>query len=583
MKKLPFVILLIPVLSFTQPKMFKEPLSNRIANYKIDCRFDPDTKVVTGKEILTWKNISDDNISELQFHLYMNAFKDLNSTYFTESETVPYFMDDNKINWGHCKVKKIVLDNSQDLTGKIRYIHPDDDNGLDRTVISVELPGDLKPGGEISLTIDFETKMPRCVSRSGFNGNFFFIGQWYPKIGVYENGKWNCHQFHYNTEFYSDFGVYDVKITLPVKFIVGATGILIGTKNAGDGMKQLHYYCEDVHDFAWAADDNFVEKKTKHEGINIRLLCQPENLKYADDYIKAAKMGINFYGKTYGNYPYPVLTVIDPQDINASDMEYPTLYTGSAASFEPEGEQYSYWVNIHEFGHNYFQGMVASNEFEDVWLDEGINTYAGGRAFEEEFGKYYIITDSQKVTLRDFRRQRYINFADAGTVLQPAWTYKTRDEYFALTYTKPEMMLYTLENYFGTKTWNEVMRIYFQRWKFKHPKTDDFIDLVYEKTGRNMRFFLEQYLKTNHTVDFLVQEVRGNNKVIIKREGYLMFPVTIIIEFSDGTKVKKEWNAKKKHVLYEFDIAKKITAVRIDPNNIIEFEMNKNNNIWIKQ
>ena len=582
MKQIFLIVLLIPSLIISQDKMFDKPLSNRIANYKIECRFDPETKIITGSEKLTWKNITDENVSELQFHLYMNAFRDLNSTFFTESEAVPYFMDNNKINWGYCVVNKIVLNGSQDLTGKIKYIHPDDDNELDRTVITVELPQELKTGGVINLKIDFETKLPRCVSRCGYNGNFFFAGQWYPKIGVYENGKWNCHQFHFNTEFYADFGIYDVKITLPRNLVVGATGVLVDTKNLGDGLKQLHYYCEDVHDFAWAADDDFIEKKTRHKGINIRLLCQPENLKYADDYIKAAKMGIDFYGKTYGEYPYPVLTIVDPQDINASDMEYPTLYTGSATAFEPEGEQYSYWVNIHEFGHNYFQGMVASNEFEDVWLDEGINTYAGGRAFEEEFGKFYFISDSQKVTLRDFRRRGYINYAEAGTVLQPAWTYRTRNEYFALTYTKPEMMLYTLENYFGTEIWNKVMRTYFQRWKFKHPKTENFIELVYEVTGTNMRFFLEQFLKTNHTVDFLVQEVRGTNKVIVKRDGNLMFPVKITIKFSDGSEVKKEWNAKKKHILYEFDNSKEITSVQIDPDNILEFELNKNNNVWTK-
>jgi len=573
------LVILLPTLLTAQVKMFDQPLSPRIANYKIDCSLDVEKKLITGTETLNWRNTSEDEIDELRFHLYMNAFRDINSTFFVESETVPYFLDKEEINWGWCKIKKIIFNGKIDLTDRYEFIQPDDGNKNDRTVISLRLPEMIEPNGEIELEIEFETKLPRIISRTGFNENFFFVGQWFPKIGVYENGKWNCHQFHRNTEFYADFGVYDVRITVPVKFTVGATGILVDQKIIEDN-KKLHYYCEDVHDFAWTADDDYIIKKEKYQGIDILLLCQPQNSEFINNYLNAVKIAIDYYGKTYGNYPYPNLTVVDPQDLNAADMEYPTLFVGSATSFDPNGERYSEWVNIHEFGHNYWQSMVASDEVQEVWLDEGINTYSTGKAFEYGIGKYYISNNKNKIALRDFRRKRYYDYARAGTVMQPAWTYRNRTEYFALTYTKPEMFLYTLNNYYGDEIWNKVMHTYFQRWKFKHPHTEDFINIVNEITGDNWNFFFDQFLETNQTVDFQILSVK-RNVLKIGREGHLMFPVSILVKFSGGSEQIIEWNPKKRLVMFTFD--KEIISVEIDPNNVIEFEMNKENNLWEKR
>lgn len=591
MKKLFLLIVLFPFLIFAQPKMFDKPLSSRIANYTIDCRLYPESKLVTGTEALNWKNTSSEEISELQFHLYQNAFRDENTTFMIEIGGVPGFL---KGNWGYCEIKKIQLKDGTNILGTLEYLNPDDDNKNDRTVCSVRLPKPLNPGEIIDIFIEFETKLPPAVSRSGYEKDFFSVTQWFPKIAVFEDGKWNCHQYHSHGEFYSEFGIYDVKITIPEKFTVGATGILIKNEKAGKGLKKLHFYCEDVHDFAWCADTDFVEFKESYKGKVIRFLCQKDHVDIAERFLKSVKVVFDYYGTRFGEYPYPQITVIDSKHRATGEMEYPTLFqTGNFDTYYsigkyraepvPESDKFIECLTIHEFGHNWWMGMIANNETDDVWIDEGINSYSTTVAFEYGIGKN-ILENHNGITktIRDRERNYYLSMPKAATVLQPSWLYRPGAEFFTFNYTKPEMMLLTLHNYFGDEIWGNVMKTFFRRWKFKHPKTQDFYDVVYEITGKDLKRFFDQYMNTTHTIDFKINKVE-NNKVLIEKEGYLRFPVSVEFTFSDGTKESKEWDNKFSRTIFDFTGKPEITSVSIDPENIIEFELDKNNNKWIKK
>ncbi|MBI3189806.1 MAG: M1 family peptidase, partial [Ignavibacteriales bacterium] len=230
------------ILLQSQPTFFTQPLSPRIANYDIDVRLDESNKMLFGKEVLTWHNKSSDVISELQFHLYMNGFRNSKSTFMKESGGRLRGIKMDKDGWGYIDIKKITLHTGEDLTSAIQFIQPDDGNAEDKTVVRLPLPTPLQPGDSISLSIDFEEKLPQPpFARTGLKEEYFFVGQWFPKVGVYIDGKWNCHQFHATTEFFADFGVYNVRITVPKKNIVGATGLEHEVKLNGDGTA-THYY-----------------------------------------------------------------------------------------------------------------------------------------------------------------------------------------------------------------------------------------------------------------------------------------------------------------------------------------------------
>ena len=201
MKRILILILLFSTsVLYSQKPMFEEPLSPRIANYKIDVTLDTEKKMLYGSELLTWKNDSNDEINELQFHLYLNGFKNESSTFMKESKgRQRSSFADKKEGWGWINIIKMQKEDGTDLTDRIEFIQPDDENEFDQTVIRVVLEKPIKPFEEINLNIDFEAKLPKVFARTGYHQDFYMIGQWFPKIGVYEEageryateGQWN--------------------------------------------------------------------------------------------------------------------------------------------------------------------------------------------------------------------------------------------------------------------------------------------------------------------------------------------------------------------------------------------------------
>ena len=323
--------------------------------------------------------------------------------------------------WGWVDVNRLEIVGGADLTRAATFVHPDDDNAADQTVIRVPLPQPIPPQGSIELSVDFTSKLPRALARTGYDGDYILAGQWFPKIGVYEAagergrvaGGWNCHQFHANTEFYADYGDWDVDLTVPSNYVLGATGYLRRTRDNPDRTTTYNFYQEDVHDFAWTASPRFIKRtrtfdwKREVRGeevatwarilnlppdqvalrdVSVTLLLQPDHLNLADRYFRSAFNGLKYFGLWYGQYPYDTLTVVDPpRGSHTGGMEYPTFITGGAYflpgehSLNPEG------VTVHEFGHQFWYGLVGNNEFEEAWLDEGFNTYSTGKVIETAY------------------------------------------------------------------------------------------------------------------------------------------------------------------------------------------------------
>src|SRR3954447_7070453 len=231
------------------------PLSPRNANYQIDVRLDPRARTLRASETITWRNITRTATNELQFHLYWNAWVDHGSTWMRETSR------DREVHnppqdFAKFTIERIGLQASPaqpatDLTPLQRFLAPDDGNADDRTVMAVTLPRPVQPGETISVDVSWTARIPRTFDRTGTIGNYYFIAQWFPKLGVLEDTGWNCHQFHTATEFFSDYGRYDVNLTVPADWIVGATGTERQRTDGRDGTVTYRYVQGDVHDFAW--------------------------------------------------------------------------------------------------------------------------------------------------------------------------------------------------------------------------------------------------------------------------------------------------------------------------------------------
>jgi aminopeptidase N len=489
--------------------------------------------------------------------------------------------------------------NGVNFKDQILFIQTDDSNSQDSTVMVIKLPYKVKPGESVNMYFKFLDQLPKVFARTGYYENFFMVGQWFPKIAVLEEEGWNCHQFHANSEFYADFGVYDVNISVPKNFIVGASGIPIDT--AQNGKETTYTFrAEDVHDFAWTASPNYKKATRTIHGVEVELLYQPEHESSVERYFEAMDHALQYFGEWYIPYPYPKITVVDPPMLafGAGGMEYPTLITGgtvykipSNIRFVPEG------VTIHEFGHQYFYGILASNEFEEAWLDEGMNTYSTSKIMTKVYGEWTSSANFFGIQSGDFPSAHfsYIQLKRRGVIYQKAWTYPPNGYSFN-SYGKPSIVLYTLEKYLGSDTMSQIWKEYFRRFAFKHPKTEDFIQTAMEVSGKDLRWFFNQFVYGDAVVDYRVLHVRYTldhkdtsgtryyrNTVWISREEDGKIPVEVQFIFSNGDTLMKTWDGQAVAKKFEFLVPAKITEVQIDPERKIYIDINWTNNSWRKK
>ena len=610
---------------------FPQPLSPRIANYTISVSLDAAKKTLNGKETLRWRNSSRDRISELQFHLYLNAFKNSESTFMTESggENRGFSMEAG--GWGWIDVTSMNIRDGEELKSKLEFIHPDDDNAMDQTVIRVPLSKPVLPNQTITVDIDFTAKLPSVFARTGYAGDFFLVGQWFPKIGVYEpagmryatKGQWNCHQFHANSEFYADYGVYDVDMTVPTDYVLGATGVLEHDRDNNNGTKTYFYHAEDVHEFAWTASPLYKVITDKWKHVDIRLLIQPDRVKgNAHRYLESVKAALSYLDEHVGKYPYPNLTIVDPQwgALGAGGMEYPTFITGGSLWGVPDGVRFVENVTIHEFGHQYFYGLVGSNEFEEAWLDEGFTQYMETRIMDATYGAKTAAIDFFGFHEGDFESTRASYTSMQNPKIAPtyarAWDYKVGG-YGNLTYSKTATFMTTLQRLVGDDVMDEIMKSYFERWKFRHPCSRDFIEVVNEivpkrlgaKYGKDMNWFFDQVLYGTDVCDYALAGIENSPtfgirglldsagtkitphekydpkkrqqyecKVLVTRLGEVKMPVDVLVHFDNDKEVREHWNGQDRWKQFTYTGADKVVWAKVDPDNVLAIDVNVNNN-----
>lgn len=649
-------------------------MSKHIASYDIQATLHHKTHTITGSETLTWVNDSPDTVSTLQFHLYMNAFRNTKSTFFTESGGQlrgDQFKGDE---WGWIEVKKMRLASGADVTKAIRFIHPDDDNAEDRTVIEVALPQAVKPGETIQVAIDFETKMPMVFARTGFRKDFYLVGQWFPKIGVWETagfrystqGAWNCHQFHAHSEFFANFGRYDVQLTVPSEMVIGATGEQTKrVENVSNKTTTYGFHQEDVTDFAWTVQPNYIrvermfeaakettakeiayeaklggvpEEDVRLSDVKMIVLMQPEHREQIERTFHATRMALKHFGLWYGRYPYKTITVVDPPHGagGAGGMEYPTFITaGTAWKLPPESKELEE-VTVHEFGHQFWMQLVATNEFEESPMDEGFNTYSTSLIMDKVYGgigqlpvavfgmnvpKWLHLPDISDLSMN---RMAFLTSPGEDDLLRKSWQYYDSQSYGVNSYMRMGVTLDTLERIVGHDTMARLMRTYHTRYRFHHPTARDFAKVASEVSGQNLDWFFNQFFFGNKLLDYRIGEVTSvqqrtamgryekggayqittrkdakkadeandENKayrkeylatVKIQRHGDAVAPVEIVIRFKDGSVEKRQWDGEYRWVKYTFVRASEIESVDIDPAKKYRLDVSFANNSWVSK
>ena len=566
-------------------------LSDRVVHYDISAELDPQTHQVTGVQTLRWRNRSEIAISTVYLHLYLNAFANADSTYMRETRLNALTENPLGINaalveaplkageWGSIKVSHI-LQKGVNTAPKARFVQPDGGVATDQTVLALDLAEAVAPGATLELSMHFESQLPRVIARTGYFKTFHMVAQWFPKIAVLElpgeRGapvvRWNAHEFHQNSEFYADFGRFDVQLTVPSAYTIAATGKQIELNESG-GKRRYRFTQTDVIDFAWAADSRFAPpllgtfRRPGKADVEIKVFYTPDYALSAAPALSATLKAMRYANDTLGTYPFDTLSVIVPP-LNAEaagDMEYPTLFTvngythvdaGSYAAAELE------FVAIHEFTHNYFQGIVASNEFEEPMLDEGINQYWNDRllrdagvtmplphplralGFTQNFGRFELARWAGGLT-------------DPTDALgQNSWA-RFSNASFSTVYFRTAIMLRDLEARWGSAVMARAMRTYYQRWQFRHPSTADFQAVLSEVSGDTehvARVFAQNVYAAAMSARAMDDRVTaltsvpqssaaGFETVVTVRHFGASLPQTLRVRFQDGSSQSQSWRA----------------------------------------
>jgi hypothetical protein len=614
-----------------------KPRSPRNANYTITARLDPASRELSGDQLLTWRNIASIPATSLRFHLYYNAWRNTRSTWIREQVLAgdTSAAERPESDWGWIDITSLKLVGTTgapvDVTQSLRYIAPDDGNAEDRTVVEVPLSAPVAPGQTINVQIAWSSRVPRTFARTGAIGSYFFLAQWFPKIGVLQDNGWNCHQFHARTEFFSDFGVYDVRLTVPAAWIVGATGAERGRRDGGDRTTTHSYYAEDVHDFAWTTSPDYVERLERFNEpglppVAMRLLLQPEHTSQATRHFTAARAALKYYGEWFGPYPYENITIVDPAWQSGADgMEYPTLLTAGARWIAPQRVAEPEGVTVHEAGHQFWYGIVATNEFEHAWMDEGLDTFSTARVMDQFFGPQYYskrffggfvpwtFTDLRLSREVDGNRLGSYRLASHGDVQStPSWRYWPGTA-GAITYDKTALWLHTLERMLGWETLQRILSTYFNRYAFQHPEPRDFFAVANEVSGRDLTPFFDQVYRSASVFDYGVDlfesvavtdrgyfgdggrqtfnanlqpgdydpskgVVRYRTTLVVRRFGDGILPVDVRILFENNEDVRLRWDGRDTWKLFQVDRPVRAVSAQVDPERVLLLDVNYTNN-----
>ncbi len=606
------------------PLLFAQSFPPPVASYQITCRLDAEKKTIEANEVLTWKNTTSHPAPTLRFHLYLNAFRNTLSTFWRESggEGRDGRLPDS---WGAVEITRMIGPDGADLLPAMRFIAPDDGNADDRTVAEVQLPRPVAPGETISIALDFQDRLPRVAVRTGYKDDFFMVVQWFPKIGVLQEKGWNCHQFHAWSEFFSDFGNYDVSIDVPARYKgrVGATGERVEERETSAGRVLYRFRQPSVHDFAWTADPGYLvlEDTFREAGLGdtrLFLYLQPEHADQAPRYFGAAKAALSGYGRVLGGYPYATLSIVDPPwgAHGAGGMEYPTLITGGTVWSAPKAIHRPEGVTVHEAGHQFFYGLLASNEFEEAWLDEGFNTYMTDRVMKAAYGPNHVDLDVFGLHFPlgidihyplDVNR-RYFEVADWDVLASESWRFRDRRSYGGQVYSKTALTLATLERLLGTPMMDRALRLYADRWRFGHPTTRDFIAAVNDATGADWAWFFDRTFYSSGIVDYAIggaetkparpplglfekegklsdgppaalARARGYDSVVtVVRRGDVAMPVDVLLRFEGGRVYRSRWDGEARWKRFRVAGGPRLLEAVVDPDEKILLDADRTNN-----
>ena len=620
MKFLSFVITLFSI-SFT----FGQDYWQQEVNYKIDVKLNDQNHTLNGFETFEYKNNSPETLDKIYIHLWPNAYKN-GETALAKQQ---YKSGDMDLLYGNDSIKGHIDSIDFTVNGvKAKWYYEE----FNIDICILELPTPLKPRESVNISTPFSVKIPSgSISRLGHIGESYQITQWYPKPAVYDKDGWHEMPYLNQGEFYSEFGSFDVTITLPENYVVGATGDLQtqseieflnervalteaqiikgkayiefpGLKKPTDfpessiQFKTIQYKQNNVHDFAWFADKRYsvlkgeVELPHSKRKVTSWAMFTPRNSKLWGKSIEYLNDAVFYYSKWNGDYPYNNVTAVDGTISAGGGMEYPNITVigsvGNAYSLEV--------VIVHEVGHNWFYGQLGTNERVHGWMDEGMNTLNEVRYMQTKYPENTALSNMIFNGAFHFNNLSHHDMNDIGFRLfasigadQPIETHSacfTPGNYGVVMYQKTGLVFFYLKAYLGDELFDKSMQAYYNEWEFKHPQPADMRKSLEKASGKDLGWLFDDLIQTTNHIDYKISKVRrlkNGYLVKTKNKGQVDGPIIINGIKNDSiviTSVIEPGNKKNEVTLF----IGALDEVRIDAGKDIP-ELNRKNNTWTQK
>lgn len=562
--------------------------------YTINAKLDDLNHTLTADIEIEYLNNSPDDLPFIYMHLWPNAYKDRSTALVKQK------LENGSTSLYYASEKRRGFITSLDFKVNGQQVKWDlDSNNID--ICKIQLNSPLKSGERIKITTPFKVKFPRGVySRLGHIGESYQVTQWYPKPAVYDKNGWHQMPYLDMGEFYSEFGTYDVYITLPKNYLVGSTGDLVDgeeekkwlNEQVGQTMeylktvdisptvgrkkkviiddlvfppsssetKTLHYHQSKVHDFGWFADKRWhvlkgeVELPHSKRKVDTWVMFTDNEAHLWKNGIEYMNDAIYYYSLWNGDYPYNHATAVDGALSAGGGMEYPnvTVIGASRDAFSLET------VIMHEVGHNWFYGILGSNERDHPWMDEGINSFNENRYIETKYpGRKMIggrlnIRGSKMLDLEHFEHKDtyYLGYLlNSRRNLDQPIEFKSAEytmiNYGTVVYGKTALVFDYLMAYLGNDVMDKAMQAYFEKWKFKHPQPEDLRQVLEEETGKDLSWFFDHMINQNSKIDYKILKVTeaeaGGYVVKIKNITGTVVPFSVS-GVADGKAINTVWS-----------------------------------------
>ncbi len=588
-------------------------------DYRIEARLDTELHRLKGSAVVVFHNGSTRSLEALYLHLYLNAFKN-ERTVFMRSRHPGFRGGGRPAHWGWIEVERVFAREwKRELWPSARQHTPGDEQ--DETDIRLPLPQPLAPGQTLTLEMRWRSQLPSLVHRTGFAGKFHMVAQWFPKLARLEpDGRWAHFAFERLSEFYADFGDYDVTIDAPAGFVIGACG-----EQQGEAKKVVQqvapptrarvkhrFLLERAHDFAFAAWDGFGELRQRGPaGVVLRGLYPLGEERLARRDLEMVGWGLQHFGQRYGPYPYSSLTVVRPP-ANAQDaggMEYPTLITTGGSWYWPSlGVRRLAILAVHELAHQWFYGLLASDEHRWPFLDEGLATYAAVEALETKWPATSAFGGlGLRIGLPALLRVAAARVWDHGPIARPASAFASGSDYGGLVYSRTATLLLSLGRVFGQDKLRAALSRYARQQRFAHPDPEALLAAVKTEMGDLAETVLRRGLFDSGWVDYAVEGIDSGavgpaegvfgdpaapqpapasaagpaayrGVVRVRRSGNLALPVQIEMVAADGSRSRVDWDGRGAHATLPFSGSSPLVAALIDPDQRVLLDHDLSNN-----